>query len=116
MGQQALVYLVIALLVVVLAAAAVRSALRSRSNASDLSTAARARGWTFEARGSSPVDVGWIFNQPNRGFYRNVIKGSAASTPFVAFEYDALDNGVHGFVTVNLPRFLPTLEVGPPDR
>ena len=113
MGQQALVYLVIALLVVVLAAAAVRSALRSRSNASDLSTAARARGWTFEARGSSPVDVGWIFNEPNRGFYRNVVTGSAASTPFVAFEYDAPNNGVHGFVTVNLPRLLPTLEVRP---
>jgi hypothetical protein len=112
-GQQTLVYLAMAVLVAAMAAAAVRSSLRSRSNASDLSVAAKASGWTFEPRGDSPVDVGWIFDDPNRGFYRNVISGTAASTPFVAFEYDGPKNGVHGFVTVNLPTFFPTLEVRP---
>jgi hypothetical protein len=45
--------------------------------------------------------------------YVNIITGNDASTPFVAFEWHGPQNGVHGFVLVNLPRYLPTLEVRP---
>jgi hypothetical protein len=113
MGQQTLVYLGFAVIGVTLVAAGVRATLRSRRTASDLATTAAAQGWTYQAKGRAPADVGVIFDEPNRGFYRNVITGSTASTPFVAFEYDGPKNGVHGFVLVNLPKYLPTLEVRP---
>jgi Protein of unknown function (DUF2510)/Protein of unknown function (DUF3137) len=91
----------------------VRAARRARSTASDLSTAARSRGWTYQPQGPAPADIGVIFDQPSAGTYLNIVSGSDASTPFVAFEWHGPQNGIHGFVLVNLPKYLPTLEVRP---
>jgi hypothetical protein len=91
-----------------------RSTLRSRGAPTALATTAQARGWTYQEQSQAQIDVGEIFNEPNLGGYRHVVTGTAAATPFVAFEYEpARENGVHGFVLLKLPKFLPDLEVRP---
>jgi hypothetical protein len=92
----------------------VRSTLRSRRTATALATTARARGWTYQEQSQAQIDVGEIFGETNRGAYGHVVTGTTAATPFVAFDYGSpQQNGVHGFVLLNLPKFLPDLEVRP---
>jgi Protein of unknown function (DUF2510) len=106
--------LIVGILLVAWIILGMRSTLRSRRTATSLATTAQARGWTYEEQSQAQIDVGEIFGESNRGAYGHVVTGTAATTPFVAFDYGSpQQNGVHGFVLAKLPKFLPVLEVRP---
>ena len=119
----------ILLLVAVLAVAGVAGRarlLRNRKRVAALEAFAAARGWSFAPEDDSLVDrwVGAPFGEGDARRATSVVRGSARGRDLVAFDYSydvvVEDRGTErretrrfAVVVIDLPAYLPTLEVVP---
>jgi hypothetical protein len=119
MGQQEIIFLSIAAMVLTAIAFGVRGLIVSRRRGASLATAAQARGWSYQERDQSQMRGGQPFDLQGMGLCQHVVKGTVGSSRFVAFEYVApnTDNsnasGTHGVIVLDLPNSLPALQVRP---